>query len=44
MKIYNKQDMVGHTYNPSTWEAEAGGPRVWGQPGLYSETLSQKIN
>jgi hypothetical protein len=26
---------VAHTFNPSTWEAEAGGVR--GQPGLQSE-------
>lgn len=31
-----------HNYNPSIWEAEAGGlPRVPGQPGLQCETLSQ---
>jgi hypothetical protein len=29
------------TYNPSIWEAEAGKSEVPGQPGLYSETLSQ---
>lgn len=23
--------MVAHTYNPSTWEDEAGGHGVWGQ-------------
>jgi hypothetical protein len=44
--------MVAHTFNPSTWEAEAGGflslrpawSTKWvpGQPGLYRETLSQK--
>jgi hypothetical protein len=34
--------MVLHTYNPSTWEAEAGRLRVQGQPGLHSETLSLK--
>jgi hypothetical protein len=42
-----------HTFNPSTWEAEAGGSLssrpAWstewapGQPGLHRETLSQKI-
>jgi hypothetical protein len=32
--------MVAHTCNPSIWEAEAGGMRVSGQPGLHSETLS----
>jgi hypothetical protein len=26
-----------HAFNPSTWEAEAGGFWVWGQPGLQSE-------
>jgi major histocompatibility complex class I len=41
-----------HAFNPSTWEAEAGGflssrpawstKSVSGQSGLYRETLSQK--
>jgi hypothetical protein len=44
--------MVSHTFNPSTWEAEADGflslrpawSTKWdpGQSGLYRETLSQK--
>jgi hypothetical protein len=45
---------VAHTFNPSTWEAEAGGSLSWVQdlPGLqsefqssqgYIEKLSQKI-
>jgi hypothetical protein len=44
--------MVAHAFNPSTWEAEAGGflssrpawstERVPEQPGLYRETLSRK--
>jgi hypothetical protein len=44
--------VVAHAFNPSTWEAEAGGflssrpawsiEGVPGQPGLYRETLSQK--
>jgi hypothetical protein len=44
--------VVVHAFNPSTWEAEAGGflssraawstERVPGQPELYRETLSQK--
>ena len=44
--------MVAHTFNLSTWEAEAGGflssrPALsteWvpGQPGLHRETLSRK--
>jgi hypothetical protein len=28
---------VVHTFNPSTWEAEAGGFLSSGQPGLQSE-------
>jgi hypothetical protein len=45
--------VVAHAFNPSTQEAEAGGflssrpawstELVPGQPGLYRETLSQKI-
>jgi hypothetical protein len=35
--------MVGHTYNPSTQDTEAGGVQVQGQRGLYTETLPQKI-
>jgi hypothetical protein len=34
--------MVVHTYNASTEKAEAGRWRVQGQPGLHSQTLSQK--
>jgi hypothetical protein len=37
-----KQGVVAHDCNPSTWEAEAVGSWVPGQPGLHSETLSQK--
>jgi hypothetical protein len=37
-----KQGMVAHTCGPSTWEAETKGMLVQGQPGLHSETLSQK--
>jgi hypothetical protein len=32
-----------HACNTSTWEAEAEGLQVWGQPGLCSETLIQKV-
>ena len=32
---------MAHAFNPSTWEVEAGGFWVQGQPGLYRETLSQ---
>jgi hypothetical protein len=35
--------MVVHTCNSSTIKAEAGALQVQGQPGLHSETLSQKI-
>jgi hypothetical protein len=34
-------DVVGHACNPSTAEAEAGRVSIWGQSGLYNETLSQ---
>jgi hypothetical protein len=44
--------VVAHAFNPSTWEAEAGGflssrpawSTEWvpGQPGLHRETLSRK--
>jgi hypothetical protein len=34
---------VVHTSNPSTLEAEAGGSQVQDQPGLHSQTLSQKV-
>jgi hypothetical protein len=44
--------MVAYAFDPSTWEAEAGGflsswpvwSKKWvpGQPGLHRETLSQK--
>jgi hypothetical protein len=46
--------VVAHAFNPSTWEAEAGGSLssrpAWstewvpGQPGLHRETLSWKTN
>lgn len=40
---YIWSDMVMHTSNPSTWKAEVVvSPWVQGQPGLYSEKLSQK--
>jgi hypothetical protein len=28
--------------NPNIWEAESGGSRVQGQPGLYSQIVSPK--
>jgi hypothetical protein len=34
--------MVVHTCNSCSRKVEAGGLQVWRQPGLYSETLSQK--
>jgi hypothetical protein len=52
MFIYICQTVVAHAFNPSTWEAEAGGflssrpawttEWVSGQPGLHRETLSWK--
>jgi hypothetical protein len=42
-KNKTKPDVVVHTCNPRTWEAEAGGI-AQGQPGLYSETLSHKTD
>jgi hypothetical protein len=31
---------VGHTCDPSTWEAEGGGQLgVWGQAGLHEDTV-----
>jgi hypothetical protein len=49
-----KPGVVAHAFNPSTWEAEAGGflslgpawSTEWvpGQPELHKETLSQKTN
>jgi hypothetical protein len=48
------QAVVVNTFNPSTWEAEAGrflsSRPAWsiewvpGQPGLHRETLSRKTN
>lgn len=33
---------MAHTYNPSTWEAEAeGSPWVQGQPGVHNQVQSQ---
>jgi hypothetical protein len=31
--------MGRHTYNPSSLEVEAGGSRVWRQPGLHSKFI-----
>jgi hypothetical protein len=38
----NKMSMVAQTHNPTAQNVEAVGWRVQGQPGLHSETLSQK--
>jgi hypothetical protein len=53
-KVDFSQAVVAHAFNPSTWEAEAGGflssrpawSTEWvpGQPGLHRETLSRKTN
>jgi hypothetical protein len=50
--MYQEPGVVLHAFNPSTWEAEAGGvlssrpawSTEWvpGQPELYRETLSRK--
>jgi hypothetical protein len=34
--------MMVHSYNPSTWEVEAGRWQVPGQPGLQIQTLPIK--
>jgi hypothetical protein len=49
-RMYSEPGVVAHTFNPSTWEAEAGGflssRPLWatewvpGQPGLHRVTLS----
>ena len=33
----NSRAVVVHAFNPSTWEAEAGGSLSLGQPGLQSQ-------
>jgi hypothetical protein len=33
---------MGCTCNPSTWEAEAGGSRIGGQPQFYVVRVSKK--
>ena len=39
----NRQELdVMHAYNPGTWEAEARGSLVEGQPELHSKNLSLK--
>jgi hypothetical protein len=50
--LHESWTVVAHTFNPSTWEAEAGrslrSSPAWstewvlGQPGLHRETLSQQ--
>ena len=43
-KTLLKPGVVAHTFNPSTWEAEAGGTMSWrlawstGQPGIHRKT------
>jgi hypothetical protein len=52
LKTRDQPGVVAHAFNPSTWEAEAGGflssrpawSTKWvpGQPGLHRKTLSRK--
>jgi hypothetical protein len=52
LKKQQRQAVVAHAFNPSTWEADAGRflslrpawstERVPGQPGLHRENLSRK--
>ena len=41
--IFSKLSVVVYSCNPSTWEAEAGGSQVPGQPQLLSEALSNLV-
>jgi hypothetical protein len=41
-KKKKRADMMAHTSNPSTQEAEARGLRVPAQPSLYREILAQE--
>jgi hypothetical protein len=41
-KSRREPSVMAYTRHPSTQGAEAEGSQVRGQPGLYSETLSQK--
>jgi hypothetical protein len=40
--LLRKTGMMVNAYNPNIQEVEARGSSVQGQPGLQSETLSQK--
>jgi hypothetical protein len=42
LKSDSQPGMVIHTFASSTLEIEAGGPRVQGQPGLHTKTVSKK--
>jgi hypothetical protein len=42
IKSHQKLGVVLHTYNPNTWEKEAGGLEVQDDPGLHNKTLPQK--
>jgi hypothetical protein len=43
-KEERRQGMEAHAYNPSTREAKAGKSQIPGQPGLHSETLSERLD
>jgi hypothetical protein len=42
LETHHRSHVVAHTCNPSTWKAKVGSPWVGSQPGLHSETPSQK--
>ena len=42
LRVTRSWAVVAHTFNPSTWEAEAADFWVQGQPGLHRETSKNK--
>jgi hypothetical protein len=44
IQIRKLAGVVADTYNPSIQRLRLGGLRIWGQPGLHCEILSQKIS
>lgn len=39
-----KWGVLVNTYNLSTWDADAGGSRIQGYPGLYEEREREREN